>query len=227
MTQPHFTPVDSLCSFNVPALTLPPIARATGVLGVTRLSGRHGGLPSGLELLTLPRGHRLRLELLEVSQPPEIPRVFKPPPHSRFPREERNGAMPPTLPPHPHITKPPPLPPDPCFPPLQARGAGVGGGAGSAGLLGPLEERAAALRAWWSWPWLRPGAVGDLPGLAAVMGALLAAPGAWEAREEAREVQVMGKSGRKECSGLFLQVSRLEPAWRHLRKRPHGGCAGL
>lgn len=31
-------------------------------------------------------------------------------------------------------------------------------------------------------------------------------------------MQVMGKSGRKECSGLFLQVSRLERTWRHLRR---------
>ncbi|XP_055285997.1 SH2 domain-containing protein 3A isoform X2 [Moschus berezovskii] len=58
------------------------------------------------------------------------------------------------------------------------------------GCAGPLEERAAALRGLVELAVaLRPGAVGDLPGLAAVMGAL-----------------------------LMPQVSRLERTWRHLRR---------
>ncbi|KAM4856869.1 SH2 domain-containing protein 3A isoform X3 [Urocitellus parryii] len=58
------------------------------------------------------------------------------------------------------------------------------------GCSGPLEERAAALRGLVELALaLRPGAAGDLPGLAAVMGAL-----------------------------LMPQVSRLEHTWRHLRR---------
>nr|XP_058918636.1 SH2 domain-containing protein 3A isoform X6 [Kogia breviceps] len=58
------------------------------------------------------------------------------------------------------------------------------------GCAGPLEERAAALRGLVELALaLRPGAVGDLPGLAAVMGAL-----------------------------LMPQVSRLERTWRQLRR---------
>ncbi|XP_043767708.1 SH2 domain-containing protein 3A isoform X2 [Cervus elaphus] len=58
------------------------------------------------------------------------------------------------------------------------------------GCAGPLEERAGALRGLVELAVaLRPGAVGDLPGLAAVMGAL-----------------------------LMPQVSRLERTWRHLRR---------
>lgn len=65
MTQPHLTPIDSLCSFNVPTLTPAPHHQATGVLGVTKAQRGAMGVASGLELLTLPHGHRLRLELLE------------------------------------------------------------------------------------------------------------------------------------------------------------------
>ncbi|XP_017735505.1 PREDICTED: SH2 domain-containing protein 3A isoform X5 [Rhinopithecus bieti] len=58
------------------------------------------------------------------------------------------------------------------------------------GCCGPLEERAAALRGLVELALaLRPGAAGDLPGLAAVMGAL-----------------------------LMPQVSRLEHTWRQLRR---------
>ncbi|NP_001373516.1 SH2 domain-containing protein 3A isoform 6 [Homo sapiens] len=58
------------------------------------------------------------------------------------------------------------------------------------GCSGPLEERAAALRGLVELALaLRPGAAGDLPGLAAVMGAL-----------------------------LMPQVSRLEHTWRQLRR---------
>ncbi|XP_077890831.1 SH2 domain-containing protein 3A isoform X7 [Ictidomys tridecemlineatus] len=58
------------------------------------------------------------------------------------------------------------------------------------GCSGPLEERAAALRGLVELALaMRPGAAGDLPGLAAVMGAL-----------------------------LMPQVSRLEHTWRHLRR---------
>ncbi|XP_074240834.1 SH2 domain-containing protein 3A isoform X4 [Saimiri boliviensis] len=111
--------------------------QATGLLGVTRNQRGNMGVSSGLELLTLPHGHRLRLELLE--------------------RHE-------TL--------------------------ALAGALAVLGCSGPLEERAAALRGLVELALaLRPGAAGDLPGLAAVMGAL-----------------------------LMPQVSRLEHTWRHLRR---------
>uniref|UniRef100_A0A2K5CPG2 SH2 domain containing 3A n=1 Tax=Aotus nancymaae TaxID=37293 RepID=A0A2K5CPG2_AOTNA len=111
--------------------------QATGLLGVTKDQRGNMGVSSGLELLTLPHGHRLRLELLE--------------------RHE-------TL--------------------------ALAGALAVLGCSGPLEERAAALRGLVELALaLRPGAAGDLPGLAAVMGAL-----------------------------LMPQVSRLEHTWRHLRR---------
>ncbi|XP_024849835.1 SH2 domain-containing protein 3A isoform X1 [Bos taurus] len=111
--------------------------QATGVLGVTKAQRGAMGVASGLELLTLPHGHRLRLELLERLE---------------------------TL--------------------------ALAGALAVLGCAGPLEERAAALRGLVELAVaLRPGAVGDLPGLAAVMGAL-----------------------------LMPQVSRLERTWRHLRR---------
>nr|XP_006045154.2 LOW QUALITY PROTEIN: SH2 domain-containing protein 3A [Bubalus bubalis] len=111
--------------------------QATGVLGVTKAQRGAMGVASGLELLTLPHGHRLRLELLERLE---------------------------TL--------------------------ALAGALAVLGCAGPLEERAATLRGLVELAVaLRPGAVGDLPGLAAVMGAL-----------------------------LMPQVSRLERTWRHLRR---------
>nr|XP_037850525.1 SH2 domain-containing protein 3A isoform X3 [Chlorocebus sabaeus] len=111
--------------------------QATGLLGVTRVQRDNMGVSSGLELLTLPHGRRLRLELLE--------------------RHE-------TL--------------------------ALAGALAVLGCSGPLEERAAALRGLVELALaLRPGAAGDLPGLAAVMGAL-----------------------------LMPQVSRLEHTWRQLRR---------
>ncbi|XP_073881692.1 SH2 domain-containing protein 3A isoform X9 [Macaca fascicularis] len=111
--------------------------QATGLLGVTRVQRDNMGVSSGLELLTLPHGCRLRLELLE--------------------RHE-------TL--------------------------ALAGALAVLGCSGPLEERAAALRGLVELALaLRPGAAGDLPGLAAVMGAL-----------------------------LMPQVSRLEHTWRQLRR---------
>ncbi|XP_049732555.1 SH2 domain-containing protein 3A isoform X7 [Elephas maximus indicus] len=111
--------------------------QATGLLGVTRAQKRAMGVTSGLELLTLPQGHRLRLELLE-----------------------RQEAL------------------------------ALAGALAVLGCAGPLEERAAALRGLVELALaLRPGAAGDLPGLAAVMGAL-----------------------------LMPQVSRLERTWRQLRR---------
>uniref|UniRef100_A0A8C9BE09 SH2 domain containing 3A n=1 Tax=Phocoena sinus TaxID=42100 RepID=A0A8C9BE09_PHOSS len=140
--------------------------QATGLLGVTKAQQGAMGVASGLELLTLPHGHRLRLELLERLE---------------------------TL--------------------------ALAGALAVLGCAGPLEERAAALRGLVELALaLRPGAAGDLPGLAAVMGALLMpqvrGKRGWE---EARE-QVMGKSGEEAGSALFLQVSRLERTWRQLRR---------
>ncbi|XP_059948312.1 SH2 domain-containing protein 3A isoform X1 [Mesoplodon densirostris] len=111
--------------------------QATGLLGVTKAQRGAMGVASGLELLTLPHGHRLRLELLERLE---------------------------TL--------------------------ALAGALAVLGCAGPLEERAAALRGLVELALaLRPGAAGDLPGLAAVMGAL-----------------------------LMPQVSRLERTWRQLRR---------
>ena len=109
----------------------------TGLLGVTKAQRGAMGVASGLELLTLPHGHRLRLELLERLE---------------------------TL--------------------------ALAGALAVLGCAGPLEERAAALKGLVELALaLRPGAAGDLPGLAAVMGAL-----------------------------LMPQVSRLERTWRQLRR---------
>ncbi|XP_044110346.1 SH2 domain-containing protein 3A isoform X2 [Neovison vison] len=111
--------------------------QATGLLGVTKAQRCAMGVASGLELLTLPHGHRLRLELLE-----------------------RHEAL------------------------------ALAGALAVLGCAGPLEERAATLRGLVELALaLRPGAAGDLPGLAAVMGAL-----------------------------LMPQVSRLERTWRQLRR---------
>ncbi|XP_004619525.1 SH2 domain-containing protein 3A [Sorex araneus] len=111
--------------------------QATGLLGVSKAQRDAMGVTSGLELLTLPHGHRLRLEILE-----------------------RHEAL------------------------SLAAALAVLGCAGS------LEERAATLRGLVELALaLRPGAAGDLPGLAAVMSAL-----------------------------LLPQVSRLERTWRQLRR---------
>ncbi|XP_043442321.1 SH2 domain-containing protein 3A isoform X3 [Prionailurus viverrinus] len=111
--------------------------QATGLLGVTKAQRGAMGVASGLELLTLPHGHRLRLELLE-----------------------RHEAL------------------------------ALAGALAVLGCAGPLEERAATLRGLVELALaLGPGAAGDLPGLAAVMGAL-----------------------------LMPQVSRLERTWRQLRR---------
>nr|KAF6481991.1 SH2 domain containing 3A [Molossus molossus] len=111
--------------------------QAAGLLGVTKAKWDAMGVASGLELLTLPHGHRLRSELLE--------------------RQEVLA---------------------------------LAGALAVLGCTGPLEERTAALRGLVELALaLRPGAAGDLPGLAAVMGAL-----------------------------LMPQVSRLERTWRQLRR---------
>lgn len=111
--------------------------QAAGLLGVTKVQRGAMGVASGLELLTLPHGHRLRSELLE-----------------------RHEAL------------------------------VLAGALAVLGCTGSLEERAAALRGLVELALaLRPGAAGDLPGLAAVMGAL-----------------------------LMPQVSRLERTWRQLRR---------
>ncbi|KAK7798967.1 hypothetical protein U0070_014598, partial [Myodes glareolus] len=110
---------------------------AIGLLGVTKSQKSAMGVASGLELLTLPHGHRLRLEVLERIE---------------------------TL--------------------------ALAGALAVLGCSGPLEERAVALKGLVDLALaLRPGATGDLLGLAGVMGAL-----------------------------LMPQVSRLESTWRHLRR---------
>uniref|UniRef100_A0A8C5ULM7 SH2 domain containing 3A n=1 Tax=Microcebus murinus TaxID=30608 RepID=A0A8C5ULM7_MICMU len=140
--------------------------QATGLLGVTRFQRANMGVASGLELLTLPHGHRLRVELLE--------------------RHE-------TL--------------------------ALAGALAVLGCSGPLEERATALRglvelalALW------PGAAGDLPGMAAVMGALLMPQVRGKQGWEEAGAQGTRKRGEKACSGPFPQVTRLEHTWRQLRR---------
>ncbi|XP_021089375.1 SH2 domain-containing protein 3A [Mesocricetus auratus] len=111
--------------------------QAVGLLGVSKSQRRAMGVASGLELLTLPHGHRLRLEVLERIE---------------------------TL--------------------------ALAGALAVLGCPGHLEERTAALKGLVELALaLRPGATGDLLGLAGVMGAL-----------------------------LMPQVSRLESTWRHLRR---------
>ncbi|XP_033256816.1 SH2 domain-containing protein 3A isoform X2 [Orcinus orca] len=140
--------------------------QATGLLGVTKAQRGAMGVASGLELLTLPHGHRLRLELLERLE---------------------------TL--------------------------ALAGALAVLGCAGPLEERAAALRGLVELALaLRPGAAGDLPGLAAVMGALLMPQVRGKRGWGGGREQVMGKSGEEAGSALFLQVSRLERTWRQLRR---------
>ncbi|KAG8519034.1 SH2 domain-containing protein 3A [Galemys pyrenaicus] len=111
--------------------------QATCLLRVTKAYPGSMGVASGLELLLLPGGHRLRLELLE-----------------------RLEAL------------------------------SLAGALAVLGCTGSLEERTAVLMGLVELALaLRPGAAGDLPGLAAVMGAL-----------------------------LMPQVSRLERTWRQLRR---------
>lgn len=85
------------------------------------------------------------------------------------------------------------------------------------GCTGPLEERTAALRGLVELALaLRPGAAGDLPGLAAVMGVLLMpqVPGVqgWGGSPSA------GEGEEEACSRFLPQVSRLERTWRQLRR---------
>lgn len=46
-------------------LALCSLVKAVGLLGVTKRQRNAMGVASGLELLTLPHGHLLRLEVLE------------------------------------------------------------------------------------------------------------------------------------------------------------------
>lgn len=46
-------------------LALCSLVKAVGLLGVNKSQRSAMGVASGLELLTLPHGHRLRLEVLE------------------------------------------------------------------------------------------------------------------------------------------------------------------
>ncbi|KAL1783780.1 SH2 domain-containing protein 3A [Sigmodon hispidus] len=111
--------------------------QAIGLLEVTKSQRSVMGVDSGLELLTLPQGHCLRLEVLERIET------------------------------------------------LALAGALV-----VLSCSGSLEERTATLKGLVELALaLRPGATGDLLGLAGVMGAL-----------------------------LMPQVSRLESTWRHLRR---------
>ncbi|XP_012585196.1 PREDICTED: SH2 domain-containing protein 3A isoform X2 [Condylura cristata] len=111
--------------------------QASGLQGVPKAHQGPVGAASGLELLLLPGGHCLRLELLE-----------------------RHKAL------------------------------SLAGALAVLGCTGSLEERTAVLRGLVELALaLRPGAAGDLPGLAAVMGAL-----------------------------LMPQVARLERTWRQLRR---------
>ena len=96
-----------------------------------------------------------------------------------------NAADCPSSPPH---RKPPHCPQTLALRLYRLETLALAGALAVLGCAGPLEERAATLRGLVELAVaLRPGAVGDLPGLAAVMGALLMP-------------QVRGKQGRRpEC----------------------------
>ncbi|XP_005405747.1 PREDICTED: SH2 domain-containing protein 3A isoform X2 [Chinchilla lanigera] len=135
--------------------------QAAGLLGVTKAQRVAMGVRSGLELLTLPQGHRLRLDLLERLE---------------------------TL--------------------------ALAGALAVLGCAGPLEERTAALRGLVELALaLRPGAAGDLAGLAAVMGALLLP----QVRGE-RGAGGAGCRGERRQARICPQVSRLECTWRQFRR---------
>lgn len=119
---------------------------------------------------------------------------------------------------HPHC-KPPHCPQTLAFRLHRLETLALAGALAVLGCAGPLEERAAALRGLVELALaLRPGAAGDLPGLAAVMGALLMPQVRGKRGWGGGREQVMGKSGEEAGSALFLQVSRLERTWRQLRR---------
>lgn len=111
-------------------------------------------------------------------------------PHSWFLREEGRWGNATSYPPSPLHYKPPHCPQTLALRFCRHETLALAGALAVLGCSGPLEERAAALRGLVELALaLRPGAAGDLPGLAAVMGAL-----------------------------LMPQVSRLEHTWRQLRR---------
>ncbi|XP_073881698.1 SH2 domain-containing protein 3A isoform X14 [Macaca fascicularis] len=136
----------------------------------------------------------------EVSQPlgilagegqfPPTSESLQTTPHSWFPREEGRWGNATSYPPSPLHYKPPHCPQTLALRFCRHETLALAGALAVLGCSGPLEERAAALRGLVELALaLRPGAAGDLPGLAAVMGAL-----------------------------LMPQVSRLEHTWRQLRR---------
>lgn len=90
------------------------------------------------------------------------------------------------------------------------------------GYTGPLEERAAALRGLVELALaLRPGAAGDLPGLAAVMGALLMPQVHGEQGWEGSPSALAGEDGR---GGMLTFLTPGVPAGTHeapAPKEPH------
>ncbi|XP_077835761.1 SH2 domain-containing protein 3A isoform X10 [Macaca mulatta] len=136
----------------------------------------------------------------EVSQPlgilagegqfPPTSESLQTAPHSWFLREEGRWGNATSYPPSPLHYKPPHCPQTLALRFCRHETLALAGALAVLGCSGPLEERAAALRGLVELALaLRPGAAGDLPGLAAVMGAL-----------------------------LMPQVSRLEHTWRQLRR---------
>lgn len=162
-----------------------------------------------------------------MSQPPGTSKGLQISPYSQPPREEGNEQF--------HVLAPLTpalqtslLPPDPCLRLYRHEALALAGALAVLGCAGPLEERAAALRGLVELALaLRPGAAGDLPGLAAVMSALLMP-------------QVRGEQGRGESpsagdgeewrGGKLGSLAPGVPAGTHVApapKEPHRGCAGL
>lgn len=165
----------------------------------------------------------------EVSQPlgilagggqfPPTSQGLQTAPHSWFPREEGRWGNATSCPPSPLHYKLPHCPQTLALRFCRHETLALAGALAVLGCSGPLEERAAALRGLVELALaLRPGAAGNLPGLAAVMGALLMPQVRGEQGVEEAGVRVTGKTGEEACAGLFSQVSRLEHTWRQLRR---------
>lgn len=135
--------------------------------------------------------------------------------------------MPPPVPPRPEIQTSP-LPPTLALRLHRHEALVLAGALAVLGCTGSLEERAAALRGLVELALaLRPGAAGDLPGLAAVMGALLMPQVHGEQGWEGSPSAGAGEEGR---GGMLTVHVPGVPAGTHVApapKEPHRGRAGL
>ena len=131
----------------------------------------------------------------------------------------------PSSPPH---CKPPHCPQTLAFRLHRLETLALAGALAVLGCAGPLEERAAALRGLVELALaLRPGAAGDLPGLAAVMGALLMpqvrGKQGWGGGQRASDGEKWRGGGLRSLPLGVAVGTHVAPA----AKEPHRGCAGL